>query len=229
MIFTFGDGFATGHIWPEWPQILQALLPDRKIINIAEIGVGPEFLVSGLVDQLQSMKGQTAIVQWPAPDRFDKLLQDSSWDILIENDAKYYFNRVQDSHKRIWWLSSGSDNLKEYHNHWVQLQQHTRRLDMYKALVQNTLDNIACRFLFTSTQDLDDFSQQPRFNNVRQNHIQPSPIVHFYWLLEEVCPTLNILIDSQRMRWIEKQISNTTWIAYDPERETHWNSIIHAE
>ena len=49
-IFCFGDGFATGHIWPEWPQILQTLLPDKQIINTAGIGAGAEFLVSGFAD-----------------------------------------------------------------------------------------------------------------------------------------------------------------------------------
>ena len=48
-IYTFGDGFATGHIWPEWPQLLQALLPDYTIINTAGIGAGCEFLISELV------------------------------------------------------------------------------------------------------------------------------------------------------------------------------------
>ena len=39
-IFCFGDGFATGHIWPEWPQILQALVPQHQVINTTGIGEG---------------------------------------------------------------------------------------------------------------------------------------------------------------------------------------------
>ena len=42
-IFCFGDGFATGHIWPEWPQILQELAPQYQVINTAGIGAGSEF------------------------------------------------------------------------------------------------------------------------------------------------------------------------------------------
>jgi hypothetical protein len=44
-IFCFGDGFATGHIWPEWPQILQALVPNCQVVVTAGIGAGSEFLV----------------------------------------------------------------------------------------------------------------------------------------------------------------------------------------
>jgi len=51
-IFCFGDGFATGHLWPEWPQILQALLPNYTVITTAGIGAGDEFLVSGFVDHV---------------------------------------------------------------------------------------------------------------------------------------------------------------------------------
>jgi len=229
MIFTFGDGFATGHIWPEWPQILQALLPDQQVINTAGIGAGPEFLVSRLIDQLLSMHGQTAIVQWPVSNRFDKLLQDTSWDKTINCDSKYSFNRVADLHDRTWWLSSGSDQVTEYHKHWVQSKQHQLRLDIYKVLVQNTLENIDCKYHFTCTQDQDTFSNQPRFKISRQAQIQPSPIIHFHWLLETVLPVLDLPVDGDRVIWLQNEINKIQWIAYDSERETHWSNIINAK
>jgi hypothetical protein len=36
-------------------------------------------------------------------------------------------------------------------------------------------------------------------------------------------------IDPERVQWLEKEIINANWIAYDPERETYWNSIINAK
>lgn len=229
MIFTFGDGFATGHIWPEWPQILQALLPKHQIINIAAIGAGPEFLISCLVDHLPTMAGQYAIIQWPQPNRFDKLLEDDSWDNVIDNDPKYHFNRVHDTYNRTWWLSSGSSSLTEYHNYWVQPGQHLRRINIYKELAKQTLENIDCKYYFTTTADQDKFSQAERFRSIRQNQIQPSPIVHFYWLVENVLPNIEIQPEPARIKWVEEQLLRVNWIAYDPERENLWNNIVNAK
>ena len=89
-IFTFGDGYATGHIWPEWPQILKALCPEHEIINTAGIGAGYEFLVSNFVYMLPQLHNQATIFQWPHPQRFDKLLEDESWDDIIKNDTTYF-------------------------------------------------------------------------------------------------------------------------------------------
>lgn len=73
-IFTFGDGFATGHVWPEWPQILQALITDHKVINTAAIGAGSEFLVTHFVDLMPQIQNSVVIFQWPNALRFDKLI-----------------------------------------------------------------------------------------------------------------------------------------------------------
>jgi hypothetical protein len=229
MIFTFGDGFATGHIWPEWPQILQALLPDQQVINTAGIGAGPEFLVSGLIDQLPKIKGHTVIFQWPVPDRFDKLLQDSSWNQIIDNDSKYFFNRIIDTVNRNWWLSSGSNSIKDYHNHWIQADQHWRRLEIYQILVKHTLENAGCDFYFTSTMDQDQFSYEPRFSASRQNQTQPSPIVHFHWLIDQILPNLHIQIDPKRLTWLEKKLYSIEWIAFDPEKDSIWENLIHEQ
>ena len=85
-IYTFGDGFATGHIWPEWPQILQAILYNCTIKNCSGIGAGNEFIFSNLVGALAKDPLATYIVQWAQPDRFDKLIEDTSWDNIIKND-----------------------------------------------------------------------------------------------------------------------------------------------
>ena len=116
-IFCFGDGFATGHIWPEWPQILQTLVPDYQVVITAGIGAGSEFLVSGFVDQICNMRDSTVIFQWPQANRFDKLIEDASWKSIIASDPVYHFNVVHDMYDRNWWLSSASKDqtIIEYH------------------------------------------------------------------------------------------------------------------
>lgn len=225
-IFTFGDGFATGHIWPEWPQILQVILPNYQIVNTAGIGAGAEFLVSGMVDILTDMTDQQAIVQWPIPNRFDKLLQDQTWDHTIANDNVYHFNRVHDSQDREWWLSSASDSVNRYHQHYVQILQAQRRLEIFQKLVKHTLNDINCQVLYTSTQEQQIYSQQSRFFATRQCQVQPSPVVHFYWLVEEILPNLNVCVDQLVLEQVEKSIVDTNWIPYDPNRDSVWQDII---
>ena len=225
-IFAFGDGYATGHIWPEWPQILQALLPEYQIVNTAGIGAGAEFLVSGMIDLLPDMHQQQAIVQWPQANRFDKLLQDQSWDSTISNDSVYYFNRVRDTQKREWWLSSTSDSVKSYHEHYVQSSQGHRRLEIFKTLVTHTLNQIDCGTVYTSTQEQEFYSRQTRFITTRQSQIQPSPVVHFYWIVEKILPKLTAQVDQSRLVMLEVLINKTNWVPYDPNRESIWQDIV---
>lgn len=225
-IFTFGDGYATGHIWPEWPQMLQALLPEYQIVNTAGIGAGAEFLVSGMIDLLPDMHHQQAIVQWPQADRFDKLLQDQSWDTTISNDSVYHFNRVHDTQKREWWLSSASDSVKLYHEHYVQSLQSYRRLEVFKTLVTHTLNHIACATVHTSTPDQEFYSKQTRFITTRQNQVQPGPVVHFYWTVEKILPKLTVQVDQSRLVMLENLINKTNWVPYDPDRESIWQDIV---
>lgn len=225
-IFTFGDGYATGHIWPEWPQILQALLPEYQIINTAGIGAGAEFLVSGLIDLLPDMHHQQAIVQWPQAIRFDKLLQDRSWDSTISNDSVYHFNRVQDTQQREWWLSSASDSVKLYHEQYVQSLQSQRRLEIFKTLIKHTLNDVDCDTVYTSTQDQEIYSKQTKFITTRQNQIQPSPIVHFYWIVEKILPKLTVQVDQSRLQLLEDLINKTNWVPYNPDRDSIWQGIV---
>ena len=95
-IYTFGDGYATGHLWPEWPQILQALVTDYQVVNTAGIGAGPEYLVHKLVQQLDKMQNSYVIFQWPSPNRFDKLIENDHWVDIANNDPVYHFNIIPD-------------------------------------------------------------------------------------------------------------------------------------
>lgn len=226
-IFCFGDGFATGHIWPEWPQILQALLPDYKIINTAGIGAGTEFLVSGFVDLVDELHNNIVIFQWPTAARFDKMIVDTSWESIISTDPIYYFNVNVDSNGRKWWLSSASkiQDVNDYHTKFVQKQQHIHRQNMYKQLITRTVTSLNCQLIHTSTDLEDKFSRESRFKLVRQQQVQPSPIVHFYWLIEKIIPHLDAKVDTKLQKQLESLITQTQWIPYDPDREEIWLKI----
>jgi hypothetical protein len=226
-IFTFGDGFATGHLWPEWPQILQALLPEHQVINTAGIGAGAEFLVSGFTDHVPHMKGSTVIFQWPYHNRFDKLIEDNSWQQIIDSDSVYHFNTITDCKNRKWWLSSASQGkeVQHYHRQYVQLQQHLNRDRIYRTLVDQTALALNCKILHTSSQDQEQFSRQPRFAATRQTEVQPSPMVHFYWLVEQVLPRIGITVDPELQLQLEQLINQTQWISYCNNRAATWSNI----
>jgi len=226
-IFTFGDGFATGHLWPEWPQILQALLPDHQVVNTAGIGAGCEFLASGFVDHISSMKNSVIIFQWPSAKRFDKLIEDDSWQQIIADDPVYHFNTTTDSWNRQWWLSSAStvDAVEQYHKQYVQLKQHKNRYRMYRELIDHTATAMDCKILHTSTAEQDIFSRQPRFLQSRQQEVQPSPTVHMSWLTECILPQIPIDVDPSRQQHLTQLIANTQWRAYDPDRAEIWTNI----
>jgi hypothetical protein len=227
-IFCFGDGFATGHLWPEWPQILQALLPNYTVVTTAGIGAGIEFLVSGFVDLIPEMSNQQVIFQWPHTERFDKLLQDQSWQNIISDDPVYHFNVVADTKGRNWWLSSASKtvDITQYHAHYVQSLQHCRRQEIYQQLVSQTSANQNCHIVHTTTEDQNRFSQNARFKLMRQNQIQPSPAVHFYWLTEQIVPQLNVFVDFKLQHDLELLILQTAWTAYDPDRQEIWQNLL---
>ena len=226
-IYTFGDGYATGHLWPEWPQILQALVPDYQVVNTAGIGAGPEYLVHKLTQQLDEMQNSYVIFQWPLPCRFDKLITNDHWLKIAKDDPVYHFNIIPDGYYS-WWLSSASTSkqIQTYHDLFVQPAQHKIRLNLYKILVQNTLENIGCKIYYTSLSEASAFSNRPRFREVRQKEVQPSPPVHYYFLTEQLLPNIDIAIDLERKKRLEQLILEQQWQPYDPNRAEIWDNLV---
>jgi hypothetical protein len=226
-IYTFGDGFATGHLWPEWPQILQALVPDYQVHNTAGIGAGAEWLVSGFVDLIPDLSEHQVVFQWPQADRFDKLIEDKHWFVIGKTDPVYHFNFHKCTHG-IWWISSASQQpqVREYHEKFVQAGQHHLRLKNYQTLVKNTLENINCKYVFTSTHEQQYYSTLNRFKDVRQQEIQPSPIVHYYFLVEKILPNLNITVDKSRQQRLEQLITAQPWQPHDPYQAAVWQDLV---
>jgi hypothetical protein len=223
-IFCFGDGIAHGHIWPEWPQILQALLPTHQIITRTGIGAGNEFLINNLLNE--DCQNQTVIFQWAQEDRFDKLLQDDDWKTRAEQDPVYFFN-LENTVDGVWWLSSAStdEKVKEYHSFFVQSQQAKLRLRNQRILVENYLQNKHSRYWFTSTAEQERFCYVHPERHLRNNQMQPSPIMHFYFVIECIAPALDLQINLKLQKKLQEIINSTKWQPFDPFRESIWQDI----
>jgi hypothetical protein len=219
-IYCFGDGYAHGHIWPEWPQILQTLLPDHTVIIVSGVGAGPEYLVTQF-SELLPLSGKV-IFQWPQPNRFDKIIEDNNWAQIVKNDPVYHFNTYIDGHKK-WWLSSASTNsdVRVYHNKYIQPVQANIRLKTYQTLVRTILENTDCQYTFTSTHEQEIYSRQNL--TIRGSEIQPSPLSHFDFLLEKIMPAINL--HNSHAQILKDLITEQLWIPYDPNREEIWANL----
>jgi hypothetical protein len=236
-IYTFGDGFASSHIWPEWPVILEALLPDCDFVHYGAVGAGNEYILNAIVHANQTDSEAYFLVQWAQASRFDKLLEDASWDSIIDSDPVYYFNRNSIA-DQTWWISSASTqpDIVTYHRHFVQPQQHKNRTRNSIYLAGHLLKD---KSLFFSTDEIDcyfdninwvnsnmsEFSQQERFKQVRQSHVQPSPVVHLAYVKEHLLPHIPFVVDACRLEKLAHRIHTHQWTAYDPDREEIWHNM----
>lgn len=224
-IFCAGDGFAHGHIWPEWPQVLQALLPDDKVHVLSGIGSGNEFLISKLLQH--DVRDRTVIFQWADARRFDKIIEDQQWNTIAKSDPIYHFNFYQDRH-HTWWLSSASQNkdVRLYHDFYVQEKQSRQRMLDQKKLLAGYLTSQNCLYLEISTEQQETYSKESRFKHVRGDQIQPSPVVHFMFVKEILLPKLRIVVDKHRTDCLERLLSHHCWKPYDPDRVEIWSDMI---
>jgi hypothetical protein len=242
-IFCFGDGFAANHIWPEWPAMVSALYPDCDVENFGAIGAGNEFIASAVIDAHIKHPDAFFLIQWAMPNRFDKLIQDQTWDQIIDKDPVYHFNRVE-QHNRTWWLSSASQQLEiqQYHKLYVQSAQACLRTFnliylIGKLLVNKTIffstyklpfdtqQKIALDFVPWVDIDMHGFSNLEKFKSVRGSQIQPRPEIHFNFLKEHVLLLMPVFPDLSRLHILEQRICETVWEPYDPDREEIWKNI----
>ena len=77
-------------------------------------------------------------------------------------------------------------------------------MQVYQKLVNAILTERNCCLINTSTMDQTKYSSEPRFATIRQTEIQPSPIVHFYWLIEKIIPGTKLQINQQRIYLLEQ-------------------------
>ena len=243
-IYTFGDGYASSHIWPEWPVILEALLPSCNFTHYGAVGAGNEYISNAVIKANIADPNAFFLVQWTMSGRFDKLLEDSSWDTIINTDPVYSFNRnaIAD---QTWWISSASTQpeVRSYHAHYVQALQSQNRTLNYIYLASSLLKD---KSLFFSTlgisklvgehseyfensnlikQDMHDFGLQQRFELTRQKEVQPSPVVHLAYVKEYLLPKIPFAVEPDRLSELESRIHSHRWIAYDPDREEIWQKM----
>jgi hypothetical protein len=220
-IFCVGDGYAHGHIWPEWPQILKALRPDLDITVISAVGAGHEFLIGELLTY--DIKQSTVIFQWPIHQRFDKLIQDNQWVDIVKSDPLYYFNTYK-TNNGLWWCSSASDLdiVKTYHNFYIQSDQSLQRQRIQKKLMSAYMSDQNARYIDTSNDEQDKFAANL---DCRGTEIQPLPLLHYQWLVQSIMPAAGIEINPILAEELHNRICNHKWIAYDPDREEIWNNM----
>ena len=220
-IFCLGDGYAHGHIWPEWPQILQALRPDLEVIVISAVGAGHEFLISELL--AYDIGYSTVIFQWPHHQRFDKLTQDDQWVDIVKSDPIYDFNTYK-TERGVWWCSSASglDVIKTYHNFYIQNDQSLQRQKIQKKLISAYVSQQNARYIDTSNDEQDKFAEKL---DCRGTEIQPHPLLHYRWLIESIMPVAGIEINQSLAEELYKRISSHKWVPYDPDREEIWNKM----
>jgi hypothetical protein len=243
MIYTFGDGFAAGHIWPEWPQILSAVC-NEPVINYGYPGAGNNFIFSTVVEiALTIDEPSTFIVQWTNWNRFDKLLEDDSWNNTIQNDKKYS-HAVYEVNNKKWWLSSGSTQMNDYRKKYQQ-QKQQQLFDIYHMVLLYEFlkqKGHVCFYCLTydfdinklTNEQLSLLSQLPWINKLlgmdsvinlldRGTEIQPLPLGQARWILDFLSlPSL----DKIKLTHLIDLISAQQWIPYNPDREEIWTQLV---
>jgi ribose 5-phosphate isomerase B len=104
------------------------------VINYGYPGAGNDLIFSMATEiALSAANPSTFIIQWTSWNRFDKLLEDDSWNNTIQNDKKYS-HAVYEIDNKKWWLSSGSTQLHHYHTHYQQ-QKQRQLFDIYHMVL----------------------------------------------------------------------------------------------
>ena len=75
--------------------------------------------------------------------------------------------------------------------------------------------------MFTSTDEQNSFSLQNL--EIRGTEIQPSPLSHYYFIIEKIFPTLGL--HSVNTEALKDLIIAQTWQPYDPNRAEIWHKI----
>lgn len=243
MICTFGDGFAAGHIWPEWPQLVE-VLTRTSVENYGHIGAGNEYIFNCAVKKaLLSNKDDIFLIQWADPFRFDKLVEDHAWVDLQQKDDVYR-NINSTVFSQDWWCTSGSTlpEIKQYKKFYVQGTQAINRSVCYMISLSKMLDSFGIKhgyfltypFDYTAHSNYKDLVNLPWIDNVdmdtwtkntgvRGDEIQPSTVSQCMWVIDKLTGFLNI--DQHHASKVLSLIQESTIIPYDADREKFWQDF----
>ena len=243
MIYTFGDGFAAGHIWPEWPQILEAIT-QTPVVNFGHIGAGNEYIFNCVIKAaLTAKESDLFLVQWADPQRFDKIMEDTRWADLQQTDPKYK-NIKSTVFDQTWWSTSGSElkEIQKYRNFYIQVEQAMNRSVLYMISASMMLKslNINHKYFLTYKFDYsihDNFSELSALpwidfegmdewtanTGIRGDETQPSSQSQLAWVENKLLPYCPFNVDNlNKIRYL---INNQKFKPYDPDRAQIWSNI----
>jgi hypothetical protein len=243
MIYTFGDGFAAGHIWPEWPQILEAIT-QIPVVNFGHIGAGNEYIFNCVIKAaLTAKESDLFLVQWADPYRFDKIVEDAQWMDLQQTDPKYK-NIKSTVFDQTWWSTSGSDlkEIQKYRNFYIQHEQAMNRSVLYmisasKMLKSLNIDHkyfLTYKFDYSTHGNFSELSALPWIDfqgmdewttntGVRGDEMQPSPQSQLAWVENKLLPYCTFNVDNlNKIRYL---INNQKFKPYDPDSAQIWSDI----
>ena len=247
MIYTFGDGYASGHIWPEWPQLLSAVL-QQPINNYGHVGAGNEYIFNCAVKAaLIARPGDIFIVQWAKTDRFDKIIQDSVWAALHDTDLVY--NKINaTSFNQTWWSTSASmlPEISNYHDFYIQSAQSENRSILYMISLAHMLQAVGATYLYFSTYSHDysahnnyfdlqelkwvsheGMSQWAQRLNIAGTEVQPPPATHLKYVVDELIPRLGLELSSKIKAELTQIVSQHSFIPYYWDRDKIWEVMQH--
>jgi hypothetical protein len=247
MIYVFGDGFATGHIWPEWPQLLE-LVADQSVKNYSHIGAGNEYIFNCAIKSLLSATSDDIVlIQWADPLRYDKIIESLDWKELQSQDT-IYKDINSEVYNQLWWSTSGStlDAIKHYKEFYVQPQQAVNRSVLYILSLLNLLDSkniknfsfLSYSFDYSSHDNYKDLEKLSWINigqgmdewikentTCRGDEVQPSTHSQWTWLKANLFSKIEV--DQSRISAAAEILNQKTFTAYDPDRYQRWVDIKH--
>lgn len=245
MFYAFGDGFAAGHIWPMWPQLLRAVTQE-SVTNYGHVGAGNEYIFNCAVKAaLIAQPDDIFVVQWAQPIRFDKIMQDDNWQQLHSSDLIY--NGISSTKfDQTWWATSASTlpEIQYYHNYYVQPEQAINRSALYMISLAHMLAARGIKYVYCNTYTIDysthlNASDLNKLNWVSQigmrqwaeslhiegAEIQPPPATHLKYVLECVLPSLKIDIPATKHLAITQLINNVKWAPSFWDRDKVWEDL----
>lgn len=224
-IFCVGDGYGQTKLWPQWPMMVDLLMPDREVEIFSPAGAGPEIMVEYLLHQGNALVGQTVIIEWSNPDRLDKLISPESvkWLEIAISDPVYKYNFVTLNDGSHWWLSSDSTRpeVLEYHEKTIDRAQAVRRMFNYVVLMQSYLKDHNVKYVSTSLEEMYTYYKYGKHAELfRTNKVggrQPQPIVHFDFVVERLLPNLEKHISADEIDFARCLVTDIDWRPFDEE------------
>lgn len=222
-LLTIADGFGDHKVCPDWypyymkwPELIKLMTRGVNVVNFSHQGAGNEYIVNRLRN---NVAGKDAVlIQWVPPDRLDLVLShqpqfEQFWTEQIARDPVYNNNVVQADQHRMW-LSSASKiaPVIEYHQKYINMQQHQSRSQLFVDYATLLLKNVKHGFLLTkgskyleSTvtdhshwlwhepfQGMSEFRYVSQYADLDLGLVQPIPLIQFDFVRQFIQPRFDL-------------------------------------